>query len=138
MTAMNKSTGKRRKSRDRLSIGEARGALDLLPPSRRVKARLVGVLPFGDALRAARLARGLTQEALAGLVGSTAVTINNTERHRSLPRLGLLIRLDDALGGTLQTHPLFQVRVRLGLQRAKALAERRERAAYRAGAQCIA
>lgn len=52
---------------------------------------------FGENVRAARLARGWTQEDLAGYSGLAAVQVSRVERGKREIRLTTLIRLLDAL-----------------------------------------
>ena len=52
----------------------------------------------GKVLRDYRLARGLTQEQLAGLAGITAMTIHKWETEPSNPRLNQFMRVADVLG----------------------------------------
>jgi transcriptional regulator with XRE-family HTH domain len=53
---------------------------------------------IGRRLRAIRLARGLTQEAVAALLDRSVETISNLERGQSLPSLESLATLADRLG----------------------------------------
>ena len=53
---------------------------------------------FGRHLRELRLARGLTQQQLAAVIGSTHPFISKMERGLALPGLAMLRRLADALG----------------------------------------
>jgi putative transcriptional regulator len=61
-----------------------------------------------NTLREARAERGLTQEALADLVGVTRKTINTVERGRFVPSTILALRLARALG--VPVEQLFELR----------------------------
>ena len=61
-----------------------------------------------NTLREARAGRGLTQEALADLVGVTRKTINTVERGRFVPSTILALRLARALG--VPVEKLFELR----------------------------
>ncbi len=52
---------------------------------------------FGRHLRELRLARDLTQQQLAAMIGSNHPFISNMERGLTLPGLAMLVRLADAL-----------------------------------------
>jgi transcriptional regulator with XRE-family HTH domain len=52
---------------------------------------------FGENVRAARLARGWTQEDLAGRTGLATVQVSRVERGKREIRLTTLVRLLDAL-----------------------------------------
>jgi len=58
-------------------------------------------------LRERRLARGLTQEALADLVGVSRKTINTVENRVFIPSTVLALRLARALGMSVES--LFQL-----------------------------
>jgi transcriptional regulator with XRE-family HTH domain len=53
---------------------------------------------FGRHLRELRLARGLTQQQLAALIGSNHPFISNMEHGLTVPGLAMLMRLAEALG----------------------------------------
>src|SRR5690606_15031386 len=53
---------------------------------------------FGDAVRAARLAQGVAQEALAYRVGVERSHMGKVERGEHLPSLGLVLKIAAALG----------------------------------------
>jgi putative transcriptional regulator len=55
-----------------------------------------------NSLREARVARGLTQEQLADLVGVTRKTINTVERGVFLPSTVLALKLARALGASVE------------------------------------
>jgi putative transcriptional regulator len=61
-----------------------------------------------NTLREARAERGLTQEALAALVGVTRKTINTVERGRFVPSTILALRLSRALA--MPVEQLFELR----------------------------
>jgi len=52
---------------------------------------------FGPHLRELRLARGLTQQQLAAMIGSNHPFISNMERGLTLPGLAMLVKLAEAL-----------------------------------------
>lgn len=53
---------------------------------------------FGETLRAARVAAGLSQEALAQAIGSDQATISQFERHKQRPRYEQAVALARHLG----------------------------------------
>jgi repressor LexA len=55
-------------------------------------------LPWGLRIRALRTARGMTQEQLAEMLGTTKATISKMERSTSMPRGMWLLRLSRSLG----------------------------------------
>lgn len=61
---------------------------------------------FGDAIRALRDERGLTQEALADLCGLTTNYVGDCERGERNPSIRILWQLADGLGIT--TSELFR------------------------------
>lgn len=56
---------------------------------------------IGDAIRRARLSRGLTQQALADLVGVRGATISDIERGENMPDMGTLWTMADILALTI-------------------------------------
>jgi transcriptional regulator with XRE-family HTH domain len=52
---------------------------------------------FGRHLRELRLAKNLTQQQLAAMIGSNHPFISNMERGVTLPGLAMIVRLADAL-----------------------------------------
>ena len=75
---------------------------------------------IGEQVRAARRARGLTQEDLAARIGRTTESISNLERAKTTPTLTTLTALAAALD--LSLHDFFPVEPGVG-----AVSERRVR-----------
>jgi len=74
-----------------------------MPPQVRNNAAAVA---FGAALREARTARGIAQEALAHLAGLDRTYISTLELGRNTPRLDTILAITDALDIELVTMML--------------------------------
>jgi DNA-binding XRE family transcriptional regulator len=68
-----------------------------VPPRKAVEVQAAPRGDFGEALRAVRTARGLSQSELGVLVGCTTGHICNLEAGRKVPSLPLLVDLADTL-----------------------------------------
>jgi transcriptional regulator with XRE-family HTH domain len=65
-----------------------------------MKGRMTRVVGFAPRLRALRVARGFTQEALAEMAGLKRATVTMFENEYAMPSLDALCGLADALGVT--------------------------------------
>ena len=74
---------------------------------------------FGDRLREARAASGLTQEQLGFAIGVTKASVSAWENGRETPSFRVLADLRDALNRSLdeRVHPRFHGHLREGRSR---------------------